>query len=681
MPDLTPYPFEHLLRRVFCEFRSAGRIFNLPAAKFWRGPTGQTREMGVWFHRQPAGSPLGPAAGPHTQMAQNIVLAWLGGSRLIELKTIQVNDELAIPRPCIDAANVGYNVEFSQELRLEQSLEEYVKAWMLIRLLEETELLGVSRRRGPTPPGASPSFYDCVFDLSIGYTLNGIRSNKVGAVVRGLVDATATIERLRRQIPDEFAALRKVDFSPRIVSTASLSTFHGCPPHEIEGIVESLLGEYGLHCVVKMNPTMLGRDRLCQLLNETLGYHDITVNPSALDAGLGFAESVALLRRLRVRAEALGLEVGAKFTNTLEVLNHRHVFPASEKVMYMSGTPLHPIAFELALKFREAYALSAGQGGDQAVTTSFSGGVDRLNFGDCVASGFVPVTVCTDLLKPGGYGRQVEYLERLEADMEARGTRSISDYVVQRAGVRDLEEAALQNHRHIWKGVVSDTRYTRERNSLVPKRLRSRLVLFDCITCDKCVAVCPNGANFAYETPQVQVSFRSFHLESGRVTYTAQECLSLKKAHQIANFADFCNQCGNCDTFCPENGGPFLEKPSFFLSRDRWLESGPRNAFYISRDFDGEQIVGRIDGCEFALRRPRQKGTEAPVVDHFSSPVGEVHVNRSDLSYAGAIGPVEGFVDMQKYVVLRVLLEGVQHSSRINYVNAPHCVSEDQEVL
>ncbi|MGH7449995.1 MAG: hypothetical protein ACRENG_01485 [bacterium] len=70
----------------------------------------------------------GPAAGPQTQMAQNLVLSWLGGSRIIELKTVQILDQLKILRPCIDMTNVGYNVEWSQELRLKQSLREYVAA-------------------------------------------------------------------------------------------------------------------------------------------------------------------------------------------------------------------------------------------------------------------------------------------------------------------------------------------------------------------------------------------------------------------------------------------------------------------------------------------------------------------------------------------------------------------------
>ena len=86
------------------------------------------------------GTPIGPSAGPHTQLSQNIISAWLCGGRFIELKTVQIMDELVIPRPCIDMEDEGYNVEWSQELKLEESAQEYVNAWALIHVLRR--LLG-----------------------------------------------------------------------------------------------------------------------------------------------------------------------------------------------------------------------------------------------------------------------------------------------------------------------------------------------------------------------------------------------------------------------------------------------------------------------------------------------------------------------------------------------------------
>ena len=171
-PRLRPAPFEQHVRRVFRELEVSGRIYDLRRESFYR-PIAE-RDLSVSFHGQRAGNPLGPAAGPQDQMLQNIVLCWLAGSRIFELKPVQVLDELEIGRPCIDAATVGYNVEWSQELKLEQSLREYVGAGMIIEML---------RQRGVAGDDRLPQGDGYVFDLSLGYDLAGIRS---GAMQRFL---------------------------------------------------------------------------------------------------------------------------------------------------------------------------------------------------------------------------------------------------------------------------------------------------------------------------------------------------------------------------------------------------------------------------------------------------------------------------------------------------------------
>ena len=107
MVDLYCTPLTDLIDRMRLEFLNQQAIFDLPARK-WYLPGEQ--DMGVTFHGMRAANPVGPASGPQTQMAQNLVLAWLAGSRILELKTVQINDRLEIGRPCIDATNVGYNI-------------------------------------------------------------------------------------------------------------------------------------------------------------------------------------------------------------------------------------------------------------------------------------------------------------------------------------------------------------------------------------------------------------------------------------------------------------------------------------------------------------------------------------------------------------------------------------------
>ena len=674
MRELIPLPLTTLLRRILRDASGGGPVLDLPAARFWRGTAEDTRNLGVRCCGQPAGTPLGPAAGPHTQMAQNIVLGWLAGCRIFELKTVQVNDRLVIPRPCIDMTNVGYNVEFSQELRVQQSLEEYVKAWMLLRMLEHAEVLGVPARtpsdrvdNGVRPP----DFHDVVFDLSCGYDLAGLQTPVMRDFIAGLLDASPIIEKLRRQLPDEFRHLRDLDFDACVSRSVTLSTFHNCPPAEIEGMALHLMREHGLHVVVKMNPTMLGRERLNALLHDNLGYTDVTVHDGAFDAGLQFDDAVAMMVRLTAAGHELGLHTGAKFTNTLEVINHRSFFPATEQVMYLSGAPLHPIAMELAWRFNEAFATQRYEAGatHATPTLSFSAGIDKHNFADCVACGFVPVTVCTDLLKPGGYARAHDYLVALETAMAATDARTIDEFIAHRADGQP--NAASKNLVGLAAAAGADSRYARARNAVVPPRIDSHLWLFDCITCDKCVPVCPNHANFTFEVPRGEVPFRNYRLSGDILEPTDEGVLRITRPHQIANFAPFCNECGNCDTFCPEYGGPFIEKPTFYATEDQWREAAPRDGFWAGQSYpQGEIICGRLHGKEYTLRFPTQHD-QAPMI--FTCPAATVEIDPFHIALPRVIeqhGSEGDTVEMNIMSTLQLLHQGVFHSKRANYINS-----------
>ena len=498
--SLVPYAFAGLLRRAFRELETRNALFDLPARRFYR--PSPRHDVTVRFHDRRVATPFGPAAGPHTQLAQNIVLAWAVGGRVIELKTVQVRDDLVIPRPCIDMQTVGYNVEWSQELRVEQSLEEYVKAAMLVRILAASGLL----------PARDT---DVVFDISVGYDLAGIRSEKVAGFIDGLLDASTAIERLRRQIPPEFARFRDLDFPTRLADTLTLSTFHGCPPDEIQRIVEHLVVRHGLHCVVKLNPMLLGPRDTRWLLNDVLGYHDVRVPESAFDRDTTWDQMCGFVDRLGAFAAHAGRGFGVKLTNTLIVENHRQVFPASEREMYLSGPPLHVLATEIARRFRDEF-------GDRH-PLSFSAGIDAGNFADGVALGFAPVTACTDLLKPGGYGRAAAYFARLAERMDAAGAATVDDFVIRaygqgltaldslsldraqratceralaggeplRAAVGDdalfdawRSAAVRRNTTHYAERVVAERRYAYEANSRPPRKIGRDLQLFDCITCD-----------------------------------------------------------------------------------------------------------------------------------------------------------------------------------------------------
>ncbi len=678
MAHLRPYPFGALVRRTFRELDQKGSIFDLPLTQAFFGDP--ELDFSVRCHCRKASTPFGPAAGPHSQLAQNIVLAWLAGARIIELKTVQIRDRLTIPRPCIDMQTIGFNAEWSQELTLAESLEEYVKASMLIRMLAASGRL-------PLAPG----FDRTIFDMSVGYDLAGISSEPVATFIRGLLDAQSTIDRLRREIPAEQADLRDLPFATRVSDTLTLSTFHGCPPDEIERIVRHLFEAHGLACVVKLNPTLLGPAETRRLLVDLLGYEELHVPETAFERDASWSQMAEFAGRLRDTAAAMGLGFGVKFSNTLIVGNHRDFFPASEKEMYLSGPPLHVLATQLVARFRREF-------GD-SIPISFSAGIDRANFAPAVALGLAPVTACSDLLKRGGYGRARGYFEALRAQFRAVGASCLDDYVIRAFGHgadaleraaptsderaqclaalapgadlksaagaalhgRWLSEARLANTADYAARVAADARYAKAGNSRVPRKIGRPLDLFDCINCGICVPVCPNDANFFFELPAGDIPVWMVRREGERWLSREAGIHSIVEQKQIGNFADFCNDCGNCDVFCPEDGGPYRIKPRFFGEESAWLADRPRDGFHVTRTSAGLAVRGRFSGKEYRLELDAQNA-------HYEGDGFRLRFVESAVVET-LEGEAKGEVDLTYFRIMALIGRALLEPSEANYVN------------
>ena len=680
MAELIPYPFAALIERMFSELESADSIFDLPSKSFFLGREG--RDYSVPFHDKRAPTPLGPASGPQTQMAQNLVLSWLCGCRILELKTVQILDELEIPRPCIDMETIGYNVEWSQELKLEQSLHEYIKGAMLIEILKASGKLKMA-----------PGFGEVIYDMSVGYDLKGIQTERVQDYIRGMKDASAVVEHYRKQIPDRFSQFRDLDFPTNLSNSLTLSTFHGCPPDEIERIIDFLLNEHSLNCIIKLNPTLLGEERVRELLQGVMGYEAVNVPSKAFQTDTSWDQAQGFVQRLGVTADQLGLGFGVKFSNTLIVENHRSFFPESEKEMYLSGPPLHVLATNLVDRFRERF-------GDH-YPISFSAGIDRKNFADAVAIGLTPITSCSDLLKAGGYSRATTYFRELDSRMDRLGVNTIPDYIIKAYGNAEqalsecgknaedskidscrkaleegtslleaagedlygrwLSQCKLLNTQTYAENATLDQRYALVKNSKPPTKVGSMLELFDCLTCDKCIPVCPNDANFMLSIPPEQVPVKTLTFEDGSWSVEESGKLVLDKKHQIANFADFCNECGNCDIFCPEDGGPYVLKPRFFGSRESFREFSNHDGFFIERNNGGDTVLARFSQDEY-------ESTLMNGEVQFSGPGFNIRFSADDPEKTVS-GEAETSVDLTRYEIMEKIRWGILESGHVNYAS------------
>ncbi len=454
--EMRPLPFGRLLSWALIEHREQGSMLGVPASLFYSPRADRRFETCRPFGTR-IGTPFGPAAGPHTQLAQNIVSAWLCGGRFVELKTVQVLDRLEIPRPCIAAADEGYNVEWSQELSLDESAREYAHAWALVHIL-------------PRALGFRSEDDAVLFNQSVGYTLDGVRSPAVQRFLDRMSDARELLDPVRRILSSSFSSLASAEIPDRISDSVTLSTMHGCPPDEIERIARHLLEDRGLHVTVKLNPTLLGKERVTEILHDRLGYTELDVPDDAFERDLRFDACLDLISALRSAADRCGRRFAVKLSNTLALRNPRSALPGD--TVYMSGRALYSLTVTLFHELRRAV------GYDLAV--SYSAGADSASAPGLIAAGACPVTVATDLLKPGGYGRLRQYLDALEPAMDKAGAASVDAYAAEaQSALERVAEDALVNPRYRKEYALPD----------LPK-LADSLPELDCIAAP-CVATCP----------------------------------------------------------------------------------------------------------------------------------------------------------------------------------------------
>lgn len=455
---MRPLPIRTLLTTALSEHAVSGTIFGV--FPNFRGDPGKALPL----FGGAVEVPFGPAAGPHTQLAQNILAAYVGGARFFELKTVQTLDgeDLPVSKPCISAAEEGRNVEWSTELTVPQALDEYVKAWFLLKLF--------SREFGL---GGENGF---VFNASVGYDLTGIRSPKINAFLNGLRNASTLpvwaecLDAARTLLP----RLHNVDggyldrMEPHVCASVTLSTLHGCPAGEIESIATYLLEEMGLHTFIKLNPTLLGYE-FCRATLDGLGYA-LSFDAHHFDEDLQFADAVPMLARLRAIADGKGLSFGVKLTNTFPVDIANGELPGAE--MYLSGKVLAPLSLALCEKLSRAF--------EGRLRISYSGGADAFNLTDIVSAGVWPVTVATTLLKPGGYLRLAQMAKSLQA-------MDVPPFAAVDTGAVSALSAAAR----------SDPRYGQGVKDQPMRKLDAPLPLLDCFT-----APCKGGCPISQDIPE-----------------------------------------------------------------------------------------------------------------------------------------------------------------------------------
>ena len=453
---MTPIPFRELMTWITTEYRRDGAVFGVH--KPYKAGVKKLPIFGEAIE-----TPFGPAAGPNTQLAQNIIAGYFAGARFFELKTVQKMDgaDLAacINRPCILAEDECYNCEWSTELYVQQAFEEYVKAWCALKIMAKVYGLG------------DPNGF--VFNMSVGYDLAGIQGEKIDTFLNGMVDASKTpifqecIAVLKEFFPGESDYIDTT--TPHVSGSVTVSTLHGCPPDEIERIASYLLEKKHLHTFVKCNPTILGYETARSIL-DSMGYDYIAFDDHHFKEDLQYADAVPMFHRLQALADKEGLEFGLKLSNTFPVDVKAGELPSEE--MYMAGKSLFPLTTTMA-------AMMAKEFGGK-LRLSYAGGADAFNIDKLFACGIWPITMATTELKPGGYQRFTQIGDKLDA-LDFKPFTGV-DVV----GIEALSLAARSDKYHV-KAI----------KPLPRRKLYEKVPLLDCFT-----APCKGGCPIHQDIPE-----------------------------------------------------------------------------------------------------------------------------------------------------------------------------------
>ena len=435
----------HLIDRSYSERKE---IFGIPEELFFKAS--KNDKFRIERYGKILETPIGVAAGPHTQMAQNIITAWLCGARYIELKTVQTLDEINVSKPCIDIQDEGYNCEWSQELKIHEAYDEYLKAWIIIHILKHK--LGFDSSDG----------LGTIFNMSVGYNMEGILKDNVQFFFNKMADCSTekaeAIEKLKQLYPD----ISKIEIPNKISDNITLSTMHGCPPAEIEKIGLYLINEKKLHTTIKLNPTLIGAEKLRSILSN-LNFRT-EVPDIAFEHDLKYPDAIKLIYSLQQAADNNGVAFNLKLTNTLESVNNKTIFTPEEKMMYMSGRALHPISINLAKKLQQDF--------NNKLDISFCAGADCFNITDIINCGLKPVTVCSDILKPGGYARLSQYMDELKGwKPDSNQAEFLASYA---------------------EKVITDKAYKQDPFHIPSIKTTKELSYFDCIHAP-CVDTCPTN--------------------------------------------------------------------------------------------------------------------------------------------------------------------------------------------
>lgn len=436
--QITPIPFRELMTWITAEYQREGSVFGV--AKPFRATP---RSLPI-FGRQ-IETPIGPAAGPHTRFAQNIIAAYFAGARFFELETVRTRP--GDGSSAIDAFDECCYNGSPTPLSPREAFAEYVKAWCACKIM--AKLWGLGDGNG------------FVFHMAVGCDPADVKSESVQTFLAHMADASETAEFqdcltiLKELFPEEADYIDTID--PHISNSVTLTAEGSVSAETLEALASGLMKEQRLHLFVKCAPTLLGCDYARYMLSQ-MEYSAIQLDEQDFLGCMQYDEAVALFGRLQDLAVEQGLEFGVKMGASLPIAGKRSL---SGKALYALTLSL---AYQLARDLKE-----------KCVRISYAGGADAFHAAPLFECEIWPITMTSTLLKPGGYQRLTQIACQLVPLMYGPFGR---------VNVHSLRQVAQR--------MISDMHLVKINQNAPSYKLDKPVPLLDCFTAP-CKQACPIG--------------------------------------------------------------------------------------------------------------------------------------------------------------------------------------------
>ncbi len=178
-----------------------------------------------------------------------------------------------------------------------------------------------------------------------------------------------------------------------------------------------------------------------------------------------------------------------------------------------------------------------------------------------------------------------------------------------------------------------------------------------CLLCDEfcsiCATVCPNLAFHTFKTEPKKYLIQNIIIEDGEYRIDGKKPFEISQQYQILHIADWCNECGNCTTFCPTADAPYKVKPHLYLNRKSFDQD--KDGYYLNPSEERDIIY---------FKKGTHSSMLARLEDHFLYKADDIVMKLALNSYEvldiSTIKKDNFEIDLQEAVEMNIIMQGAK---------------------